>query len=71
MIFDKSLTILARKKLTPVKINKKEYFVANFLKTSYNFLANRLGGGIKRGFEVPKLWEGCSFLIGQKNEPNR
>ena len=29
---------------------------------SKNWLANRLGVGIKRNFEVPKPLEGCSFL---------
>ena len=34
-------------------------------------LANRLGGGIKRGFEVPKPSEGCSFLKPPKNHQKR
>ena len=34
-------------------------------------LANRLGGGIKRRFHVPKLSEGCSFFNPQKNQQKR
>ena len=34
-------------------------------------LTNRLGGGIKRRFHVPKLSEGCSFFNPQKNQQKR
>ena len=38
----------------------------NFNLFSKKLLANRLGVGIKRSFEVPKPLECCSFLMAQK-----
>ena len=53
------------------KTNRESHFMLNSTLSLNKNRTNRLGGGIKRGIEVPKAWEGCSFSRPYKNQAKR